>query len=254
MHKLVNISGGEFVSKVLNGEKDFSYVNLSDEKDFSKIEGYLEMNSFLKEEYDSKKGEIDVIDMSNSVFVNMNTKMEYEGEIRGVYLPFVKANNTDFSFSNLEASQFWDYCVLEKKNGEGLFFESVKDGYSPNFEQSIFKHVNFFEAFIPWGNFKKTDFRMGILKKIFMPYGIFDGANLENANCSYSNFSHSSFFKTDLKDANIVRGNFAFADFRGILNLEKSKGMQEASKLNGILLNEREIYVLEKMGFQVTQN
>ncbi|MBS3137066.1 hypothetical protein J4232_01410 [Candidatus Woesearchaeota archaeon] len=101
IEKLIRMGVAEFIQKVLAGEKYFVGIGL-DDINLSSYERYNEMQKYLK----SCNHREEPIDLSNSSLRVIIAK--------NLYLPFVKAIETDFSEANLQGANLCGVIGLEK--------------------------------------------------------------------------------------------------------------------------------------------
>ena len=96
MPELKNITIDEFISKILQGERDFSYVSL-EEQNLSKHERFAEMQKYLKSQGDKLRRE--PVSLSHSIFRCVNAC--------GIHLPYLRGVSLDVSGSELQWSNFF---------------------------------------------------------------------------------------------------------------------------------------------------
>jgi len=92
--KLINISGEEFVKKILSGEKDFSNIELEQDFDLSGYEGYDELQTYLKG-----------ADLEAKPLIVENSKFR-QLDADGIYFPFLKADNANFKHATFMGADF----------------------------------------------------------------------------------------------------------------------------------------------------
>lgn len=130
---LKSMKGDEFIKKILAGERDFSYINLirGFNLNFKKgvnLNDYLEEFKNLQDYLKSQNLKENPIDLTNS---NLNYF-----KAKGIYLPYVRANFTNFQKSNL------GYATLEHADFMGAHFENATLSYA-DLKNANVRGVNF---------------------------------------------------------------------------------------------------------------
>ncbi len=169
--------GEEFVKKTIEGERDFSGIELETGFNLSGNERFEEMRNYLKKE-----------DFKLNPFIINNSEFKYI-QARGLYLPHTQGKSVNFEGANLEWVYFWDAKL------EGANFTSAK-----------LEGANFDETYLGNVNFKNADLTSAKLR----------GAKLEGANFDETYLGNVDFENADLqKVKNLERSlKLRYANFR----------------------------------------
>ena len=127
--KLKQMLGREFVGKILEGERDFSGVNLETGFNLSGYEGFGEMQDYLKK-----------ANLGNNPIILDNSS--FEGiKAQGLYLPCTQGMSVNFEGASLKWVYFWNGKF---KNGK--------------FKNGDFEYGNFDEAYLEYAKFRGANF------------------------------------------------------------------------------------------------
>jgi uncharacterized protein YjbI with pentapeptide repeats len=210
---LTAMKGEEFIKKILEGERDFRSIKL--EEGFCLSEHtYFKIlyNYILKEAGISTQGanhfKEDPLDISNSEFRYLVAK--------GLYLPYAKGFNADFSYADLSDGRFGR--LRHSTNLEGSNFKNSKF-YEADLSFSCLRDVNFQDA-----NLKNAD--IGCTE---LYHTEFHNANLRNASFYITKFLEGAILTgADVEGASFEKAKFVGADIRHVKNLDKSRGLDSA--------------------------
>lgn len=95
MSNMKQMSGEEFVRKVLGGERDLSGIELEAGFGLSNYEGYNELQDYLRGQ-----------NFEANPLVLTGSKL-YGLQARGIHLPYLRAEMADFSEGDLSGADFW---------------------------------------------------------------------------------------------------------------------------------------------------
>ena len=176
-NKLMYMKGQEFVQKVLSGERDFSDIELEQDFDLSGDEGFSELQAYFK-----------AADMEENPLIAENSKFRHL-DADDLYLPFLKANNTNFKHSTFMGANF--------QNSE--------------FKNADFRYARLAQVNMEGSNMTNADLRQADLYFSSLIGTILTGADFSGAGLQFTNMQ-----------AAIIRGikNLGLARFVGTTNFQ----------------------------------
>lgn len=222
--KLKRMTGEEFIRKILEGERRFLKINLEDGFDLSGHEAFLELQEYLKQQ-DLEENPIKIFE---SDFRRITAT--------GLYLPSVKATDTNFEEANFRGADFYraDLCRVNLKHGD-LSEADLRsacimnaDLYEANLEKANLVNTNLGNTNFGAANLQKANLSFALLK-----YTCFNGADLKRANLEYATLGEARFERADLRqakfgNADLRKTDFDWADLRGVEGLEETKNLETA--------------------------
>ena len=197
MNQLIYMKGEELVKKILEGERDFSKIELEEGFNFNTAKGYTEMQEFLK---NYKNLESEPLNFNYSKLINIHA--------RNIYFPFVQAIETNFFGSNLRNSNFQN-SKLKSSNLRKTILRSL-NGKKANLTKTNLTKTNLYRA-----NLTEANLNHAKLYKANLCFAKLDCANLDYADLRNSNFDKTRLLEVSIKNAEI----------EGIKNIETSTGL-----------------------------
>lgn len=178
----------ELMRKVLDGERDFSYISLKRGCDLSKYEGYHEMNTYLARQ-----------DLARDPVIITGSSLQ-DIIAPGLYVPHVKADCVYFGAASLiganvahgrfYASHFEEGSRLYFLNAPGAVFESADifaDLWFANLSYAIFSKAKMRRSILFKTNVFKSDFSRADLMEIMQ---LEEAENVHTANFNRAKVSH----------------------------------------------------------------
>ena len=186
--KLFAMEGGEFVQKILSGEKDFSKINLEEGFDLCGYSGFDELQKYLKNS-----------DLETNPIILEGAKLRHL-DADGLYLPFLRANGVNLKHAALMGANL----------------------QNADFVKADLRYVRFARANLTNSNLRDADLRLSDLNLASLIRTDLNGTNFEATDMEYTNLQHA-----DLKNVKNLEWsrylktvNFQFADLT-----EKEKGV-----------------------------
>jgi len=178
--KLIDMSGEEFVKKIMSGEKDFSNIELEQDFDLSGHEGFDELQTYLK----NSKLEENPLIVKNSKFRQLDAD--------GLYLPFLKADNANFKHAAFMGADF--------ENSQ--------------FKNADFRYVRLAQVKMKNSNLQDADLRQADLYLSSLIGTVLTGADFSGASLQFTNMQAADV--KGIKNLELARfvqtANFQFAD------------------------------------------
>lgn len=223
--KLKQMTGEEFVKKILAGERDFSGIELEEGYRLSYYEGFGEMQEYLRGQ-DLKKNPISISD----------SKIGSDDKFRcfiadGLYCPFISAMNANLENACLRGANLiganFEKANLDNARLEGTLFASTGD---PTLYELLSMHgVRFIKA-----NLRGANLRGATLVNAKFWCADLENADLSNTDLTWAGFRKANLENADLTGANLTKANFDGAylcgtHFMYVKNLEESQNLEYAS-------------------------
>jgi len=221
--ELTDMTGDEFVKKILDGERDFTGIKLEEDFDLRGHEGFNDLLKYMDGTERHHELKANPVDLSHSKIYRLKAK--------GLDIPYLKAEGVALVNVN-----FNDVCLWEP-NFKGAHFVEVDGSYS-RMHSADFRGAKFYKSglgsvSLESANLKGSDFEDAELSNVMMGNAFLDGANfcgakfsyvsLESASLCSSNFSGASFYEVHLDGANLMK-----ADLRGVDGLSWAHGLRKA--------------------------
>ncbi len=201
--KLIQMKGDEFVKKILNGERDFSYIKLEEGFDFNKYEGFKDMQQYLKNKY--LQGYPIILNFSDFSYV----------KAKNLYLPYLEGEKANFEKANL------DYADFSKSSLKCANFEKANlinvDFYNANLEKINFERANLMGARLHNANLEKANLKNAILINARL-----HGARIRKGNLEGANLLEAIIDLADFEGANLNGTNFKNILAFGVINFKKT--------------------------------
>ena len=203
------MKGDEFVKKILNGERDFSYIKLEEGFDFNKYKGFKYMQQYLKNKY--LQGYPIIINFSD--FSGIKAQELHLPYLKGEKASFrrAKLDYADFSYSSLKCANFEKASLIGawflNANLEGVNFErAYLIGallHRANLRKAKLMLTNLGKASICEADLKEADLEYASLLEAIINLSNFEGSNLKGADFEDVLADGAiNFKKTDLKKEN----------------------------------------------------
>ncbi len=196
---LTKMSGDEFVTKLLSGEKDLRHIYVEDWFDLSGHDGFGELNEYFRSEYAGRRRLADAqckkedtgycmdggglpmvdhderVDISGSRIMHMNA--------RGLYMPFLIAQGSQLSYSDFSSG------ILDFSDFFGSAMASVlmRDARirKCNFSGCYMPMSDFMHARARGSDFSHSDIEDSIMFYINAPYSFWNGAEMNKGTNFY---------------------------------------------------------------------
>ena len=176
-----DISGDEFVKKILEGERDFRRINLTPGFNFSLHEGYEQLKHYLGEnKEDLKENPLNLIEARLQDII---MKLDFFDVI---------ARGASFKGSDLSGSIYY-----------GVDFEMV------SFYKATMPDVKLLDSNLSRANFFNT----------YLGNAFFTKSNLMGASFYCANLSDATFYAADVAGVNFSQSDLTRTDLRGVVNL-----------------------------------
>jgi len=221
--QLTQISGKEFVEKILQDERDFSGIRLEPNFNLSGYEGFAEMQAYLKKQELSENPVI----IDHSEFYHINAK--------GLYLPFVRGTGANLRGAFLQGASLQGAYLAEASLQNAYLpradlWKAVLHGaflQGANLQYTNLREVHLAGASLQGANLKKADLWKAFLR----------GADLRGANLQYTN----------LREVELEGANFWGADLRGARGLENALNLGLAFYQNTRVTRDQEAIIRREL-------
>jgi uncharacterized protein YjbI with pentapeptide repeats len=229
----IQISGNDFIKKIIDGEKDFKKVSLPKGYSLEEHEGYSEAVEYMK----GAGTETEPYDFSEAKF---------DGVIAsGIHIPHMKAQKSIFTGCGFKESVFERVDLTDAVCTRSNFAKTVmKEG---QFVRAKLDMVNFEIADIEGGNFWLADLSCTIFIKARLFDAIFCEARLVETDFQHANIKNANFWKSIWEKANFLGAHFKNANIKDIVSLEKAKHLEYAIYQKTRVQENIKKYLLEKM-------
>jgi len=196
--RITKVFVDELVKKILDGERDFRKIVLSDGFYLCEHDGYKKLQERLKQNKEP-------LILDGAVLINLRAELN---------LSQVSAEGADFSYSHLSGSNF-----EEAKLRRTTFYSSDLSSSSTRFRnadltRAVLSNTSLVEAYM--GN---AD----------LSYANLIDARLNRAELIEVNFTGTRLDGADITQANISYANFCRTQMNGIKNLKATIGLYTAS-------------------------
>ncbi len=183
MLKKEYLSGREFIKRILDGELNFASIQLEENcpldsyKEYPSLLAYLAVQDFQKEPLILIASDLRGLRAKN------------------IYIPFVQANEADFSFADLQSANLSHGCI-DESNFYAADLREAKlrgiKGWKSDFLRALVRGIDFTGAFLERANLseimledamlEKTVLRSASLKKTGLRRTFVQGADFLEAN------------------------------------------------------------------------
>ena len=143
--KLKDMKVEEFAKKLLNGERDFRGIRFPDFADLSGYEGFNNLNSYLRRQ-----------PLSESPVNLTGSRIRYV-KARGLYLPYVVGESTNFDGADLIES-----CFMRARFRHSYFWNAHFDNadlWEADFMSANLERASFNKAIIYRANFRRANIK-----------------------------------------------------------------------------------------------
>lgn len=218
MTQYKEINAYEFLHRILEEEKDFEGITLSDNTDLTRLDNYPDVQHYLYN-LGEEKHKDNPINLSYSRLFGINAP--------GLFLPHLLASDSDFSMSIFNRGCFnhADFC---KSKFRGTKLKEI------NAYEAHFIDTDFSEYQLPDGKSEKSDLWLGDFYRAHFDNTNFNGAILKKAMFRRAFFPDVDFTLSDLEET-----CFSQAELRRAKNLDKAVNIGLAFYLKTVLTKEQ---------------
>ena len=216
----VIVTGQEFLTKILAGERDFSGIKLEERTILSVCPQFDQVVKYLREHPDK-----------SSPIILSGAKLKYLQADERLNLSYVVAENTDFegaclpnadlSYANLQGACFADAVLTD----------------------ADFRCANLQGAKLSAAYLVEADLSEANLSRASLDHAILVGANLGEASLQEADISGASLVGADLNEANLRKANLTSADLRAAENLDSVLNLTEAFFNRLVVTSKEKAYI-----------